>query len=247
MRIFAFILPQMILLLAMALGPSVCAQGKMEGHVEAGDVYVKLSRPVRIKPAPPVATSAHLPSFSGAFVAPQQKKMEAAIDSRDFLLGGKASELAGDEESIFAGEAGKNSRSGAGAEDQSRELVIAWERWHKAVAAAIYSRWRTYGIVPGEEKVKMTFYRDGELKFEFSGYNAFSEISEDDLRNRMEFEENINRTLHSLNHNPILAFPPKSQRKKVVLESLFSSHYGCGLSGYSWKRGDYEHLNAQGR
>lgn len=224
----------MLLLLFL---PDVYAREIIKGRVETGDVYVKLSRPARTSTA---ATAASRQEPSGAFDSPGAK---ASIDCRDFLLGGKASELAGDDEGL----PGKSKPgSEMGVDGENKELVIAWERWHKAVAAAIYSRWRTYGTIPGEEKVKMTFTRKGEIGAEFPDRNAFSEIYDEDEQDRKAFEENVSRTLRSLNHDPVLAFPEKSQRQKVVLQSLFYSHWGHGPSGYSWKRGDYEHVKVQG-
>src|SRR6185437_7563254 len=47
-----------------------------------------------------------------------------------------------------------------GADRNSREMVLAWERWHHQLTKAIYTRWRAVNRTHGHALMRITVTRD---------------------------------------------------------------------------------------
>lgn len=115
-----------------------------------------------------------------------------------------------------------------GADRGSRELMIGWERWYKQLSAAIYGRWSQVADIPGHAIIRITVTNQRELNavlVKSSGSSAF--------------DHGLLNAILSLNGNPGLTFPAKSQRQNVSLESDYIA--GTNIEpGYNWIRNDYE-------
>ncbi|MBY0356873.1 MAG: hypothetical protein K2W82_02645 [Candidatus Obscuribacterales bacterium] len=207
----------LLIISALVSAPVNCAPA-IKGRVETGDVFVKLARPTA-KAVPQEAT----PDKSGA--------TKPVIDVSDFMFG-NAEEFA--QKTVDAEKKSEKDES---------ELVIAWENWHRRVSAIIYRRWKVYGSVSGEAKVRLTVSREGVINVKFLSFLEQAEDEyEETVGEQAAFESKVLAALASLNHNPALEFPAQSKRQEVVLNTRFTSHSGVGPSGYSWKRGDYERV-----
>ena len=117
-----------------------------------------------------------------------------------------------------------------GAERNSRELVLAWERWHRQLSQAIYSRWSARASSPGQATVRVTVTSDRSIRADI--------VSSTGGR---QFQESLMDAIEGLNGNPGLTFPSKSRRQKVTFEGdyIASPHV---RPGYSWVKNDYERI-----
>ncbi len=114
------------------------------------------------------------------------------------------------------------------AESNSRELMLAWEMWHKQLAEAMYKRVRIVG--EGGCAYKLTITRDHHLSIAIVGSMGSPLLKEE-----------IVSAARSLDGNIGLSFPQGSQRK-VVNEYL---SIVCGRNvrpGFNWERGDFEKI-----
>lgn len=115
-----------------------------------------------------------------------------------------------------------------GADRGSKEMVLAWERWHKQLAGAIYSLWNGRANSAGRALVRVTVYRNRTMNPEILEMNGSP-----------AFRRSIMTVFHDLNGNPGLTFPSKSLRDKVSFEAEYIA--GTDVDpGYSWLKGDYE-------
>ncbi|MBX9686335.1 MAG: hypothetical protein K2X27_06505 [Candidatus Obscuribacterales bacterium] len=138
--------------------------------------------------------------------------------------------------------ASETKKAAAGEED--KELLIAWEEWHKNLCSNIYRFWQIYGTVPGNGSVTLNISKDGDVDFDLRDFqiNHFEQFSPNQ---RDLFERSVNQTLHMIAHSEFLAFPARSKREKVTLSTRFSfTEADDGPSGYTWKKGDYEKVTA---
>src|SRR5262249_17873848 len=51
-----------------------------------------------------------------------------------------------------------------GAERGSKEMVLAWERWHKQLSGAIYSRWQQLAEDRGRATIRVTVTKDRQIR-----------------------------------------------------------------------------------
>jgi hypothetical protein len=130
----------------------------------------------------------------------------------------------------------------AGAEAGDKDLIIAWEEWHRRLCAAIYHNWQIFGNVPGEGIVVLHVTREGDLDFEMKGFKV-GLYEQCFPCQREKFEQRVGSTLRLIDHTFVLNFPERSQRKEVTLGTRFKfSEQGEGPNGYTWKHGDYERI-----
>lgn len=115
-----------------------------------------------------------------------------------------------------------------GAERGSREMMIAWERWHHQLSEAIYQRWSERAQLPGRATLKITVTRDRHIIPKLIGSAA-----------RPEFNDVLIDAIMSLDHNPGLAFPSKSGRQQVSFEADYIASHDVN-PGFSWVKNDYE-------
>lgn len=118
-----------------------------------------------------------------------------------------------------------------GADRGSRELVLAWERWHHQLSQAIYTRWSEYCRSPGMSTLKITVSRDRSIQAVMVHSSG-----------NPEFDGALLKAILSLNGNPGLTFPSQSQRQQVSLESDYVAGRNVN-PGYSWVKDDYEKVN----
>jgi hypothetical protein len=211
---------------------AVAAPAKvLQGNVEDDDM--KLSRPTtdtgnansnndsslriqRPMPAPPI-NGGNLKGLvdTGAF----SKPLQGNADTNDGRLGLLQPAQFG---TIPA------NKFDLGADRGSRELVLAWERWHHQLSQQIYDRWSEVATVPCESTLRITVTRNHHLSIQVvrsSGIMAFDRVLMD--------------TIRALDGNPGLSFPAKSERQQVTFEADYVA--GTDIQpGYSWVKNDYE-------
>lgn len=208
---------------AVTAKPKSDSNQKLHGRVEQEDFRIirkappaTPSDPVRVdrelKPATPATDSVVDP---GAFAAPlaaraDSNQLNGAVQSADFAKLPKGFDI--------------------GADKGSKELVLAWEKWHKQLAAAIYQVWNTRARSPGRAVLKITVYRNRTIVPEVLS-----------CRGDSDFRRSIMSVFSDLNGNQGLTFPAKSERQQVSFEAEYiaGSHVD---PGYSWLKGDYEKL-----
>jgi outer membrane biosynthesis protein TonB len=121
-----------------------------------------------------------------------------------------------------------NEKFDIGAERNSRELVLAWERWHKQLAQAVYSRWNRRAVAAGRATMRITVTRDHRISAEILS-----------SKGGPVFNATLLDAVLSLNGNPGLNFPAKSERQKVSFEGDYIA--GSNINpGYSWIKNDFE-------
>ena len=115
-----------------------------------------------------------------------------------------------------------------GADRNSRELTLAWERWHKQLSKAIYDTWSAMADEPGKSTLKVVVNRDRSIRIV---------LVNSDASNR--FNSQLRRAILSLEGNPGLTFPSKSKRQTVSFEADYIAARNV-TPGYSWVKDDYE-------
>ncbi len=124
-----------------------------------------------------------------------------------------------------------NSKFDLGAERGDKELVLAWERWHHQLSQAIYDRWSEVANRPGSATLKIIVYKNRELVpvMVRSSGNA-------------GFDRDLIASVMSLNGNPGLTFPARSERTLVTFEADYVASTNI-KPGFSWVKNDYEKVH----
>jgi hypothetical protein len=115
-----------------------------------------------------------------------------------------------------------------GADAGSKELVLAWERWHQQLSKVIYERWTQRADCPGVATVRVTVTRDHQIHAEVL-----------DSHGRSDFVAGLMDAIEGINGNPGLTFPVGSQRQTVSYEADYIAGHNV-TPGYSWVHNDYE-------
>ena len=118
-----------------------------------------------------------------------------------------------------------------GVDANSKELVLAWEKWHKQISGSLYYRtWRRLAgaSTSGSATLDIEVTKSGQLTANVIDQSGSPLV-----------EQAYLDAANSLNGNPGLAFPTGSQRDAV------SFTYTYKLSpfvhpGYDWKKNDFE-------
>lgn len=214
-----------LLLLTMVSGSGFPAfsqdnKDKLQGRVEQEDFrIVRRQKPdnTRIGRNMQASPDNASPVDSNAFAAPLSGKADdtrldgSAVQPADFANLPKGFDI--------------------GADKGSRELVLAWEKWHKQLAGAIYQVWNGRARSPGRAVLKITVYRNRTIVPEILSCTGNS-----------DFRGSIMSVFSDLNGNQGLTFPSKSERQMVS----FEAEYIAGKNvdpGYSWLKGDFEKVN----
>jgi hypothetical protein len=119
-----------------------------------------------------------------------------------------------------------------GVDSNSRELVLAWEKWHKQLSGAIYYRTmkRLSGNnVSGSARLSIHVTKTGMIS---------SDVLEQDGSPLVC--QAYSDAVSSLNGNPGLTFPTGSQRDEVTFDYAFQRSPYLDHSGYDWKKDDFE-------
>lgn len=130
----------------------------------------------------------------------------------------------------------------AEADQKDRDLMIAWDAWHKRVCEAIQRNWIAEPHIPhGDEKVAVNITRDGRVHFHMLNYQhqtPSSELFDTKREHEIEFEAAVANTLRGIERKKVLIFPAGSLRKQVEFTARFQTD--ADSEGYTWKQGDYE-------
>ena len=199
-----------------ASAPSV----PLEGRIEEEDFRIRkpMSPEINLVGRPEQPLNAASPVDSNAFTAPLSGKadtsgLKGAVQSTDFANLPKGFDI--------------------GADKGSKELVLAWEKWHKQLAAAIYQVWNGRAKSPGRAVLKITVYRNRIMVPEVLSCTGNS-----------DFRRSIMSVFSDLNGNPGLTFPAKSEREQVSFEAEYIA--GTNVDpGYSWLKGDFEKVHKE--
>lgn len=120
--------------------------------------------------------------------------------------------------------------------DSSPELQIAWNEWHRRVAAAVYDRYSTlanaafYHSPPMAAAAAYVVTRDGHI--------VNSHLTQ--KNGNMIFNAIVLSAINSLNGNmAVLAFPQGSRRMTVDKSATFTQNYGP-QQGFKYQMGDQE-------
>jgi len=201
----------------------------LQGEVQQNDEMMRIARP---NAGTGQASNDSLRIERGIPVAPPRLK-SGLTDQTAFsnpLLGGAEKAIPG---SGTPGQFGSipNNKFDLGAERGSKELVLAWEKWHKQLSAAIYTKWSEIVAVPGMATLRLTVSRDRHIQIQMvhsSGNHLF--------------DQSLIDAISSLDGNPGLTFPGQSMRQFVVLESDYIAGHHVD-PGFSWVKDDYEKVN----
>ncbi len=120
-----------------------------------------------------------------------------------------------------------------GAERGSREMMLAWEKWHKQLSEAIYTRWQRIARDPGRATIRITVTRSHHVSYIVLNSHGGP-----------EFEGSIVEAIQSIDGNPGLNFPAKSERNQVSFEADYVAASNV-RPGYSWVKNDYEKVKEQ--
>jgi len=115
-----------------------------------------------------------------------------------------------------------------GAERGSREMTLAWERWHKQLSQTIYTRWQSMAQDPGRATVRITVTSNRTIRAQIlrsTGGRAFDTV--------------ILAAIQSIDSNQGLTFPAKSVREHVSFEADYIAASDV-TPGFSWVKNDYE-------
>lgn len=115
-------------------------------------------------------------------------------------------------------------------EDKSREMILAWERWHKQLSGAIYDRWSDVARYPGVATVKITVTKNHNIQADILNSTGTP-----------AFNSGLLASIESLNGNSGLTFPSGSRRQVVT----YQADYVAGRNvnpGYTWVKNDYERV-----
>lgn len=123
-----------------------------------------------------------------------------------------------------------NSKFDLGADRGSRQLVLAWERWHHQLSKEIYRRWQDVASIPGEATLRITVNRNRAIRADFARSSG-----------NPQFDMILLSVIHSLNGDPGLTFPTGSQRNAVSLEADYIASTNIN-PGFTWVKNDYEKI-----
>jgi hypothetical protein len=121
-----------------------------------------------------------------------------------------------------------NSKFDLGTERNSRELTLAWEAWHHQLSGEIYHRWSQVATLPGAATLRITVSKARFLTPVIMRSSG-----------NPEFDRVLIQTVLSLNGDPGLTFPAKSERQTVTFEADYVAATDI-QPGYSWVKNDYE-------
>lgn len=171
------------------------------------------SETTRIQRRAPLQGSAIDATAFAAPLTPRTSPLDGVVDTNEFAKAPKNFDI--------------------GAERGSREMTLAWERWHKALSQAIYTRWQNMAQDPGRATVRITVTSNRQIHAQVlrsTGGPAFDAV--------------VLAAIESLNSNPGLTFPAKSQRQQVSFEADYIAASNV-TPGYSWVKNDYEKVRQE--
>jgi hypothetical protein len=212
----------------------------LQGRIEHEHEILRLAPPQAGppgQPGTPAGNQGHSLRISREALAPLLNSQSPMVDPTAFSqpLAGRA-----DQNDVRLGVLKPNqfalppqNKFDIGAERGSREMMIAWERWHHQLSEAIYQRWSERAQRPGRATLRITVTRDRHIIPKLVGSAATP-----------EFNDVLIGAIMSLDHNPGLAFPSKSVRQEVSFEADYIASHDVN-PGFSWVKNDYEKIHQQ--
>jgi hypothetical protein len=218
-----------VALLALVLLAVPARAELLQGNISKTGMYTRLSRPADANAS---ATDSGPPLAPPRLIRPTENYRASAglVDTAAFkpALSGNArqddSRLGIVQKDDFKLPRGFD----LGAERNSKELTLAWEKWHKQFSQAIYERWSSVADEPGRATVRVSVDRNRNIQIAFLNPSGSS-----------RFDNKLKSVIESLNGNPGLTFPSKSQRPSVSFEADYIAAHNV-TPGYSWVKNDYE-------
>jgi hypothetical protein len=118
--------------------------------------------------------------------------------------------------------------------DNSQQMQVQWELWHRRVAEAIFVRF---------DGVAQRAFANSRPIACHAAYTVTRDKQIVNVRllqksNNIVFNSMLLMVLKSMNGNPILEFPPGSRRQFVEKTGTFSRNYG--VQGFKFTTGDQE-------
>jgi hypothetical protein len=125
--------------------------------------------------------------------------------------------------------------------DNTEYMQLQWDLWHKRVAESIFMRF--------DQKAKQAFANSPPISCQAS-YTVTRDGRLVNVRllrssNDMGYNMMLMNVLNSMNGNPLLQFPPGSQRQFVCKTGEFSRN--CGMNGYKHTVNDNERISGSMR
>ncbi len=208
----------------------------LKGGVEQTDRYTRLARPAINGAA---QTQSTIPTAPPRRISRDNFEMQKGlVDASQFSSPSRPLSGRAQEDDIHLGLLKPNdfaspAKFDLGADRNSKELTLAWEQWHKQLSKAIYERWSDLADTPGKATVRITVNKNRTISAQILGSQGGP-----------RFDRTLMRVIDSLNGNPGLTFPAKSQRQVVAFEAdyLADTHVD---PGYSWVKNDYEKVHEQ--
>jgi hypothetical protein len=125
--------------------------------------------------------------------------------------------------------------------DNSQQMQIQWELWHRRVAEAIFVRF--------DGLASRAFANSRPIACH-AAYTVTRDKQIVNVRllqksNNIVFNSMLLMVLKSMNGNPILEFPPGSRRQFVEKTGTFSRNYG--VQGFKFTTGDNETIQNQNK
>lgn len=213
-----------------AIGQAQVLQGRVEHSTE----MLRLSSPPRVAPGNLSSTPSHSLRISRQAVQPTFNSQAPLVDTSAF-----SKPLTGsvDQSGLRLGVLKPDSfalppqnKFDIGTERGSREMTIAWERWHRQLSSAIYERWSDRAESAGRATIRITVTKDRRIQPVILSSTGGA-----------EFRETILSAIMSLDGNAGLAFPGKSLRDKVTFEADYVAARNV-KPGFSWVKNDYEKI-----
>ena len=238
---------RVFLLFLLLWQTSAFADDKLQGRVEQRNTPARLTRPA-LPARPPGDAFDHVssgsPNHHQSGFNLSASSVSDLLDKQSFSFNCHAEgKQQGISDQADTRHPDKNERNlSAGLDTNDRELIIAWDEWHRRLSANLYHQWLSYGTVPGEGTVILHITRDGGIDLELKDFrvNLFEEFSPEQ---RELFHQCLNLTVQALQHSNALTFPERSQRKDVTLGTKFTYTEQENVpQGYTWKKGDYERV-----
>lgn len=225
------IITSLMLLLTLLTLPNISQPGMaqtLQGNVSHEDYRIRrnveASKTQQMQGAPPVAPPLRLSR-------PQQSAVDTTAFSTPLTGTATSQDNAGIVQSGSFAELPKT--FDIGAERNSRELVLAWEKWHKQMAGEIYRRWSQRARSRGRAVMRITVYNNRTILAEMVESGG-----------GQEFNNTLISTVMSLSGNPGLSFPAKSTRQKVSFEAEYIADRNVD-PGYSWVKNDFEKVHQE--
>lgn len=202
----------------------------LKGRVERQDEILRLAPPSSGAPAGQVDNQTHSLRISRESLKPLAGAQSPLLDASAFsqTLNGNANDNGFKLGVLKANDfAAPPHKFDIGADRGSREMLLAWERWHHQLSGAIYERWSERADVSGRATLRITVTRDGHI---------FPTVLTSGGR---RFDRGLLDAISSLDGNAGLRFPSKSAREKVTFEADYIA--GSNVQpGYSWVKNDVE-------